>query len=495
MRTTIKQMAAKRGWLVVAGGMLSIPALAGAAELFNSSVSFSTQGQSMWGSGNAFIFDYRKPFLSPSFSTGSLFVNPGPISANGVTVDPRFAFSATGQMGVEAGLYMNSGSVDANLGYDVSISAPNQIKAGDFFKFNGSSALNGASTLVSTSPTVETYLDGILKISVNDFYEAKVSGGSVFNGVSNGTFTHQRDAGHGGPRVNVDVREQLFGFNSGGSGRLVWKASDVGGVGDVVKVGNPLAPTAEFTLGDWRIDASGGVVGNGVSASGQTTLLTTLIDVDAGLVGPVLGPSVNVDLGPNVSVSAGYDVVDFDITMGVGYQQSFDLTSSMSMVLHFSEDVLVKDANGNVTTTNAVSASAFDQLPEIALIGTSVDVTPEFFVSADLHNLTDVQLDLLMQYKAIAGHISLDFDSTFYSDNIYSANFGPLESWNSDIDPLTIGVYDQAFALGGFTSFTGASFSLAAVPLPPALWLFTAGVFGLAGVGRRRGRRRPAHAV
>jgi hypothetical protein len=453
---------------------MAVPAQA--ANLFSSNLSFGTQDQSMWAAGEAFIFDYKDEFLSPAFSTGSIFIDPSAITVEGVTVDPRFAFSAVGQMGVAPGFYINSGAVTANVDYDVDLGTASPVVPGSFFKFNGSAALRSSSMLVSKSPTIETYLDGVLKMSVNDFYEAKVSGGNIFNGVSNGTFTHQRDSGHGGPRVSVDERKELFGFNSGGNGRLIWKGSDLGGVGDVIKVGNPLAPSAVFTIGDWRIDAAGGVAAGAVRAEGETALLTTSIDVDAALAGPLIGPSVDTDLGPNVHLSAGYDVVDFDATMTAGYEQQFALSPSVSVTLHFSDNVLVKDASGNVSETNTVAAESIDDLPQIALIGQSVDVTPVFSVDARLHNKTDIAFSLLLQYKALAGHISLDFDSPFYSNDIYSDSFGPLRRWDSDIDPLVLSVYDQSFQLGGFNTVNGETFTITAVPEPASYTMFGAGL-------------------
>ena len=473
------------GALILVFGIVSMPVQA--TEFFNASLSFETRDQSMWATGDAFIFDYRQEFLSPAFSTGSIFINPGAVSGGGITVDPRFAFSATGQMGVAAGFYLNSGSINANLDYGVSIGAASPVRTGDFFRFQGSAVLDSSSMLISRSPTIETYLDGILRISVNDYYEAKVSGGTIFNGVTNGTFTSQRDPSHGGPRVDVDEQIEMFGFNSGGRGRLVWKGADLGGVGDVIEVGNPLAPVAEFTIGDWRIDAAGGVDDSVLSAEGQTTLLTTLIDVDAAVVGPALGPSIDVGLGPNLQLSAGYDIVDFDVTLATGYRQQFMLVPSVAVTLNFSDSVLVRDVHGQVTETDTVSASSLDALPEIALIGSSVDVTPVFTISADLYNQTDILLDLLLQYKALDGHLDLDFSSPFYSnDDLYSAGFGPMVSWESDIAPLDLEVYNQAFAIGGFNSIAGATFTLAAVPAPPALWLFGAGLAAAARWSRVR---------
>ncbi len=430
-------------------------------------LSFATTGQNMWATGDGFEFNWSQEFLSPAISTGSLWINPAPVTVSGITVDTRFAVSAVGQMGVGAGLYMNGGLVDANLDFDVALEAPDVIRTGEYFQFSAVSSRLASSSIQTQSPTARAYLQGILKFSTNVFVEAKVSGGNIFNGVSNGTFTWQRDNSHGGPLVNVDLRQDLFAFNHDGNGRLIWKASDVGGVGDVIKIGNPLAPSAELTIGDWELNTSGGLSGEEIVSAGSQTLLTTLVDVDASLTGgsPLTGASINVNLGSNVHFDAGYDILDFDITLDAGYQQNFAVDSVLKVSLQFDQPVMLKIGDGPSHTTDQTGPLAINQLADvhIALTGGDVQVTPTFSVDAQLTNNTAFTLNLLMQYAALRGWIDFDFHSLFYSqDNIVHRNFGPLNSWEQNFGSIDLTVFDEQFAITGFNSVVGQSFILSA---------------------------------
>jgi hypothetical protein len=443
-----------------------VPGSAAGGEVYaNEQLSFQTKEQSMWSSGDGFVFDWSKEFLTPQISTGSVWIDPGPITNSGVTVDTRFAFSAAGRMGVGAGFYLTAGHVDANLDFDVSLSTPDAIGRGEFFAISGDSTRLGSSQLKTYSPTARTYLEGIIQFYTNYFAEAKVSGGNIFNGVSNGTFRKQRDHGHGGPLIDVDKRLDLIAFNHGGNGRLVWKAQDVGGTGDVVKIGNPLAPSAEITVGHWEINTTGSLSGNALRSSGSTNFFSALIDVDAALSGgsPLFGAGINTSLGPNIDFHAYYDVLDFDNIFDVGYRQQFALDSRLKVKLTFSEEVAMKDASGNVTRGTETAAVAMGDLPEIALLGGSVEVTPEFMVSADLSNQTDLTLDVRSEFNVLRGGLDIDFHSTFYNkEDMVNRSFGPAHTDEQDFGTEVVNVYDERFGLGGFQVVRGRAFTLTA---------------------------------
>jgi hypothetical protein len=68
-----------------------------------------------------------------------------------------------------------------------------------------------------------------------------------------------------------------------------------------------------------------------------------------------------------------------------------------------------------------------------------------------------------MQYAALRGWIDFDFNSFFYSqNNIVNRSFGPMSSWQQDFGSLVLEVFDQQFALGGFSSVMGQAFVLSA---------------------------------
>ncbi|MEO8223862.1 MAG: hypothetical protein ABI661_03585 [Gammaproteobacteria bacterium] len=88
----------------------------------------------------------------------------------------------------------------------------------------------------------------------------------------------------------------------------------------------------------------------------------------------------------------------------------------------------------------------------------------------------------------MAGHIALDISSPFYSDDICSDDFGPLRSWDSDISPLALSVFDESFALGGFSAVAGQTFTISAVPEPAAFMTFGAGLVSLMTLARVRSK-------
>ena len=448
---------------------------------------FSASDQSMWSSGAGFVFDYEERFTEPA-NTGSQGVNPGPVSGSGVTVDTRFAVSAGGELGVGVGFGVNGGLVDANLLYNADFVAPDRPAVGQFFDLSPSASIDPASRLRTTSPSARAYLSGILELQSNLFAEAKVTGGNVINGVENGTFVYRRNPSAGGSLVDVDLDQTLFGFNRNGNGRLVWKGMDVGGVGSVVEIGNPLQPSAILDVGDWRIDAEGGVSGNGLTASGQARLLDTTIDVDASLTGgsPLTGAGVDVRMSDNIVLDTGYDVIDFDTLLGMRYQQAFDLDPNLKARLTFSEDVQFRDAAGNITTGRDTGLVPLAELPEIALLTNSVEVTPEFVLTAMLENQTDLEFDLSLIFKALEGNFDFDFDSRFYKTNI-SRSFGPAFLREENLGTLPVSVYDERFAFGGFEPTLGQSFTLV-VPEPTTGMLLLAPA--AAGILRRTRRPR-----
>jgi len=92
-------------------------------EISYPGLAFSSSDQSMWSTGDGFVFSYDRRFTEPA-NTGSQQVNPGPVSGSGVTVDTRFAVSAGGEVGVGVGFGVNGGLVDADLVYNAGFVAP-----------------------------------------------------------------------------------------------------------------------------------------------------------------------------------------------------------------------------------------------------------------------------------------------------------------------------------------------------------------------------------
>jgi hypothetical protein len=317
------------------------------------------------------------------------------------------------------------------------------------------------SALVTASPSAHASLDGILAVATNLFAQAEVScsaATALFGGIERGTFTKRFY-----PLVSVDAREALFGFNADGRGRFVWKGEDVGGVGSVIKIGNPLAPSAEITVGDWRIDAIGMASDGRIVAEGGTTLLSTLIDVDASLTAgsPLTGAGVDISMSDNIRLRTGYDVIDFDTIYDVGYQQRFELDADVTVTLRFSAPVEVRSAGGGVTSTFEIGPVPLDAIPEIRLLTESVQVSPTYQVVAQLRNDTDLLLAMDYETAVAEGWFEFRFDSLVY-DKTISRGFGPMWSEAYSVVAAALDIYDQTFPLSGFDAVAGEPFVIRA---------------------------------
>ena len=208
MREKFLRSGSFRGVAVIAA-LMGCPSHARAQqEVSYRGLSFSTSEQSMWKTGDGFVFDYEERFTE-SANTGSLPVNPGPVRSSGVTVDTQFAVSAGGEVGVGVGFGVNGGLVDADLLYDAGFVAPDRPAVGEFFDLSPSAGLDPASRLRTTSPSARAYVSGILELYTNIFAEAVVTGGNILNGVENGTFVYRRNPSAGGPLVDVDLDQTL----------------------------------------------------------------------------------------------------------------------------------------------------------------------------------------------------------------------------------------------------------------------------------------------
>lgn len=419
---------------------------------------FASAGQSMWASGSSFVYDWGRDFTVGA-DTGSLEINPPPVSGSGVTVDTRFAVSAAATLGVGVGFGLDSGTVNAFLDYDVALRAPTSAVAGQFFSIEAQATMRPGSELRSVSPTAYAHLDGILAVSNNLFAEARVdcsSATALFGGISRGTFQHRSY-----PLVSVNLRETLFGFNPGGDGRLYWKGQDVGGVGQVITIGSPLAPAAEITVGDWRINTVDTGADGRLIAQGSTTLFTALLDVDASLTGgsPVTGAGIDVSMSRNIRLSTGYDVIDFDSVYELGYSQRFEVLPDVLVQLDFSRPVTVRWPDGSTGQATRVGPVPLDALPQIGVPVGQVVVTPTYLMDAELRNDTDLVMDLDFAAAVARGWFNFRFDSGVYDTSV-RRDFGPLWSRGWAIPTPTVGVYDQTFELGGFNTVRGAPFTI-----------------------------------
>lgn len=445
--TRIRPLAAAAALLAVAGAVQ-------AQQTSRTTARFTSIEQSMWASGAGFVYDFAQDYTVGA-ETGSLGINPGPVSGSGVTVDTRFAVSAVAELGVGVGFGLDSGTVDASLLYDIDMTAPTFVRGGGFFDLEFQASLLPSSQLITRSPDAYANLDAIFAVSNNLFAEAIVScsaATAILGGIERGTFQHRSY-----PLIDIDLRETLFGFNPDGDGRFYWKGADVGGVGQVITIGSPLAPAAEITVGDWRIDAQGGVSGpDRLAAQGEITMLTALIDVDASITGGSVatGAGIRVGMSDNIVLDTGYDVIDFDNIYQIGYRQAFELNAGVLVTLDFSRPVDLRWPDGTITSGTRVGPLPLVDVPQVRVGTGEVAIRPMYTLAAELANDTDLTFDVDFEAQAARGNFDFEFDSLIYDTSV-SRSFGPLWSRGWQVANPTIDVYAQRFPLGGFAPVAG----------------------------------------
>ena len=124
-------------------------------KLLDTSASFATANQSIWGSGSAFNFNYNQ-FLGIDTNPAPLVIGSGSGDTVSVAVpvigtyniNPYQQYDTDFRVGIEIGATVNSGSIDANLDYRLNLSAPDDLRTGERF------SLTGTVTPLATSPAL-----------------------------------------------------------------------------------------------------------------------------------------------------------------------------------------------------------------------------------------------------------------------------------------------------------------------------------------------------
>lgn len=467
-------------YVLVVLAILLVPNAAFSEQsLLDFSGSFQTSNQSIWSSGNAFTWDYQQ-FVGPSDSK-ALTIGSGSgdtVSAAGYTVNPYFQFTGNFRAGLDFGANINGGSINANLDYQFNLAAPDVIRPGESFALMPSIQKLSSSSFQTTAANASAYLDGILGVYAGAYARFEVDRPFLLStqdlrygnkGFTNGNTSNTPYA----TLANVSERKELISINRNQSGVLKYLGgkdlSDGDLLYDTVGAGSTVsAGPVSFTAGNWQTNVQGNVSGNQVAGEAQETLVTATLDVDQLIVGsPVLGLGVDHDWGL-IDYDLGYDIVDYKANFNIGLNQFFNIADDVVVKLSFSEDVILQ----GLGQTNSY-VGLFSEIPEITLLTDSVDVSSEFLLEAMLENRTDFVFDGSLDLVIFAAHLKANYDFVGLSKGkIIDQEMNPFYENSLPFDLGNITAFNDVFDLEGFQAIEGGSFTISAVPVPAAVWLF-----------------------
>lgn len=512
----------------------------GTAEVITlQDLTFSTSGQSMWQPGTAATLNVQEFYgltwnesstvggitgsasrqLTPAYTTtvntnplwiawaGCRAVTPAicggepdrwPVTTTipaTYTLDTRTGLQGTastsGRVGFEMGLSADSGSIASEFDYEVSVEIPDQITQGQFVSLNGSQALADG-TLNSNFPTVEAYVSLVMEAS------AAFTGTGCL--VPLGCESINFSTG------NLGGTQELISLNQNGEGTVEYFDGDpvlnallTASLGSPPPSGLPASfasSIVETTIYLPQPDATGGVTGDQLAASGQDDLLDYFLDVDnivsLGLTGTPNLFGGEVDLGV---ASLTWDLIDVDMGPTLDLVQNFELSPSLFVDLAFSAPV---DVMGRGLVTG-LTEMAWNALPDMAFL-TDTLVTPTFYLGY-LSGGT-----LIRDTAEFLNQLLLDVDGELYVDildasldfGIFgSLDFGIGNIFGSSVDLFsTPPLFASQFGIGGFNAesrsfmvslYDGAATS---VPEPGTLTLLGAGLISMGLLRRRSGSRR-----
>ncbi len=493
------------GWLLV---LALLPGSAFAIQIYDpGTLAFSTAGQSMWGPGQAAILD-ESFFLGTTWNTsgsfgpgvgGGVFATTIPLphphlpsgwqchgflctsghfhnkggihihNVPGPTVDTRTGgsvdISTNGRVGFNFGAKLDSGSVGATVEFAANAVVPDAggLGTGEFFNLNPSSSLAGGqldTNLAEASAKIEAVIGA----------RASLAGQVCFIGA--GCASGITEIGF------ADQTVELLSFNDTDSpGQIkILNALDPAlfqfdNEISIPSPTNPLGSVGGVTIHVPDINATGGVTGDHLAASGADDFIDLRVDLDGLALAPLGLPGLGVSVDVGV-FSASADLIDVDMGPTITLKQNFELTPTLYVDLQFDRPVMVAGRAAPVSSLT----SAWDALPDIALLSNVTNVTPTFFLKSEFMNNTLLGIDGVFQLDILKASLALQAFGLNFDIGSVGPLFQVLKRTNLfDTPPLFSNSYD----LGGFNRVQAASFRIA-VPEPASLMLVLLGLMMLA---------------
>lgn len=484
-------------------------------------LNFSSRDQGMWGAGSAPGLDIDR-FLGATWNesatvggiTGGIiettipiphlhapsgwechgflctsghFHNSGGIhihEVNGPDVDTRtgakLGVSTSGKVGFQFGLHADSGSVNTDVQFGANVLVPDagSLRQGEFFSLNPASSLNNGQ-LATNFPELTASLDAIVGVRASaDNAQVCVPPFGCTSPASTGQlgFPDQtiplvsfNENSNGQIKVLGQLNPTLFQFDS----EISIPGPSGGSLGGV-------------TVHVPDINATGGVDGNKLVASGKDDLIKLTADLDGLALAPLGLPGGGVGFNAGIlSVSA--DLIDIDTGPILTVVQNFEYSPSLFVDLLFDNPVLIDGLIGPQTTWSGLWGS----LPEIALTTDETLVTPTFSIKGLFTNNTLLGIDGLFQLDILKASFALEAFGLGFDLGELGPLFQMLERGNLFNTPP---LFSNTYALGGFNDVLGESFLIQtsrAVPEPATFFLL---IFGFTLLGFSFSKRRVGRA-
>jgi len=411
---------------------------------------------------------------------------PNPIPA--VAVGMEATLTTNGRVGFEFGVTIDSGSVNADVGYDrVLATIPDAVDAGNaggVVNLNPMADLTG-DELNSQFPTIVLTSGLVFDVFAEVSGQACVGFCVSFN-----------------PSVDVNPDLPIVSFNEDGAGGIEWFGGDPT-LEALINFGGGTLPSGFPVEG---IELGGGLVevdlflpqpnatydgtdGTSLLASGQDDLINIGVDLDniaslvatSGATQNIFGGSLDLGLG-----SINWDFIDVDLGPALDLRQEFTLTPTLMVDLMFSRPI---EYLGEFVTF--VNGLEWQSLPSFIFGAGETLVTPTFYLQygAD-RNTVNLLNQLILD---INGRLEIDLLSFGFSigrDLGALGNYSLSDSWAlaSIVEEFDIGqipLFTTDFAMGGFNEIQAASFTVQ-VSEPGTLALM---ILGLLLLGLREQRR------
>jgi len=438
------------GLLVMICFLVCVTAYAQATEVVVGT--FSTSGQNPWGTspGQTAIGFGFFPLVNWNQSVN---LGPGVSCFLGACAGAQLTLSTSGNALLLSNIYVSQGTVAATepATFDVSYPTILPTKASTA-TVNSSMVGFGLGTLTTTPKTVSLSSSVLLSTYMGASGEAClvacVSGGTTL--------------------LSWTGNEPLVAYNQGGNGVL-----SVLGKNTPFTLGQVL--TADNGIISLSVNNGPSTVGFGIGhivSTGSSSVLgasANLTDIATGLLGM---PPLNGSVGISGVASINYNLLTATLSLQDQVSQTFNLNPTGEYVDYH---VLQTGANyiEPVGTPVNIPFGKYYQL----------DVTPTFFINASLSNFTSSCLDASDDITALGGSVSL------LGQNI---GFGPLVNQPDNFGCLggNRTLFNDSFALAGWTSIQGQTFALdRATPEPTTLLLVGSGFLAFGGAMRRRQRK------